>query len=65
MRAHRHILVPYNYPWPNGLLMMRRADDFYRDLRATRAWFAGRESGWTPAERVRRAAANAGEVWAE
>lgn len=39
--------------------------DHKRDLRATRRWFAAREAGWTPAERVRRAAFYACEPWAE
>lgn len=39
--------------------------DHLHDLRATRRWFDAREAGWTPAERVRRAAFYACEPWAE
>jgi hypothetical protein len=34
------------------------------DIAATRAWFAARDAGWTPAQRVKRALVNAGEGWA-
>lgn len=37
--------------------------DHARDVRATRHWFAQRDDGWTPAQRVRRALVNAGESW--
>lgn len=38
--------------------------DCARDLRATRRWFAEREAGWSPAERVRRSPFYADELWA-
>ena len=40
------------------------AMDSVRDERVTRRWFAEREAGWTPAERVRRAPFYACEWWA-